>query len=76
MIFDAELTDEMLLSFANFSENITHGRSSGIDVATVNSELPLWFIKGQTAESFDLNLSGYLVVEIQVYMALLVKRLA
>ncbi|MDG6125309.1 mevalonate kinase, partial [Lactococcus formosensis] len=35
---------------------------SGIDVATVNSELPLWFIKGQTAESFDLNLSGYLVI--------------
>ncbi|KXT61776.1 mevalonate kinase [Lactococcus sp. DD01] len=60
--FDAELTDEMLLSFANFSENITHGRSSGIDVATVNSELPLWFIKGQTAESFDINLSGYLVI--------------
>lgn len=74
--FDAELTDEMLLSFANFSENITHGRSSGIDVATVNSELPLWFIK---AKQLNLLISIYRVIwllEIQVSTALPVKRLA
>lgn len=60
--FDAELSEAALNAYANFSENITHGRSSGIDVATVNSEKPLWFIKGQSANPFDLNLSGYLVI--------------
>ncbi|WP_096817594.1 mevalonate kinase [Lactococcus fujiensis] len=60
--FESELTNQELLYFANFSENITHGRASGIDVATVNSELPLWFIKNQPMEQIELNLAGYLVI--------------
>ena len=57
--FDAELPQKDLLFYANFSENITHGKSSGIDVATVNSEHPLWFIKDSTIEPFELNLHGF-----------------
>lgn len=60
--FDEDLSDEELLYFANFSENITHGRASGIDVATVNSELPLWFIKNQPMEQINLQMSGFLVI--------------
>ena len=60
--FERELTDKELLYFANFSENITHGRASGIDVATVNSELPLWFIKNEPMEQIELNFSGFLVI--------------
>lgn len=60
--FDAELPDQELFYYANLSETITHGRSSGIDVATVNSDFPLWFIKNQAANPFELNLSGFLVI--------------
>jgi mevalonate kinase len=60
--FDAELPQKDLLFYANFSENITHGKSSGIDVATVNSEHPLWFIKDSTIEPFELNLHGFIVI--------------
>ncbi len=60
--FETELPDEDLLYYANFSENITHGRASGIDVATVNSDSPLWFIKNHPTNPFELNLSGFLVI--------------
>ena len=63
--FETELPDADLIYYANFSENITHGRASGIDVATVNSELPLWFIKDQPVnqmEQIELKLSGFLVI--------------
>ncbi|MFC4651924.1 mevalonate kinase [Lactococcus nasutitermitis] len=60
--FETDLSNEELLYYANFSENITHGRASGIDVATVNSEKPLWFIKGEAVNPFELNLSGFLVI--------------
>lgn len=60
--YEENLPEAVLMQYANFSENITHGRSSGIDVATVNSEKPLWFIKGETAQAFDHQLSGYLVI--------------
>ncbi|GBG96471.1 mevalonate kinase [Lactococcus termiticola] len=60
--FEEELSEKSLLAYANFSENITHGRSSGIDVATVNSERPLWFIKGEAVEGFDHEFTGFLVI--------------
>ncbi|RZI49786.1 mevalonate kinase [Lactococcus kimchii] len=60
--FEAELSQKDLLFYANFSENITHGKSSGIDVATVNSEHPLWFVKDRTIEPFELNLHGFIVI--------------
>lgn len=60
--FETELPDKDLLYYANFSENITHGRASGIDVATVNSDLPLWFIKNQPMDQIELQLSGFLVI--------------
>lgn len=60
--FDQELTDKELLYYANFAETITHGHASGIDVATVNSEQPLWFTKNVPTDPFELNLSGFLVI--------------
>ncbi|AYG01816.1 MULTISPECIES: mevalonate kinase [Lactococcus] len=60
--FDTELLEKDLIFYANFSENITHGKSSGIDVATVNSEHPLWFIKDEAIEPFELNLHGFIVI--------------
>ena len=60
--FEAELPDQDLLYYANFSENITHGRASGIDVATVNSELPLWFIKDQPINPITPDMTGFLVI--------------
>lgn len=60
--FETELPQSDLMFYANFSENITHGKSSGIDVATVNSEQPLWFIKDTAIEPFELNLHGFIVI--------------
>lgn len=60
--FATELPDEKLAFYANFSENITHGKSSGIDVATVNSDLPLCFVKGQEPTEIRPNLTGFLVI--------------
>ncbi|MCL2676552.1 MAG: mevalonate kinase [Streptococcaceae bacterium] len=61
-MFKVELSQQELKYFTDFSENITHGKSSGIDTATVNSMGPLWFIKGQEPESVPSQLSGYLVI--------------
>ncbi|MDR2976304.1 MAG: mevalonate kinase [Streptococcaceae bacterium] len=60
--FDADLSKDELLYFVNFSEAIIHGRASGIDAATVNSNTPLWFIKNQVIEPLEIELPGLLVI--------------
>lgn len=60
--FDTDLSKEELLYFTNFSETIMHGRASGIDAASVNSEKPLWFIREEVTAPLDINLSGFLVI--------------
>ncbi|MDR0199977.1 MAG: mevalonate kinase [Streptococcaceae bacterium] len=60
--FDKPLREAELLSHVNFSETIMHGRASGIDAATVNSEKPLWFIKDKVTESLDIAQPGFLVI--------------
>ena len=60
--FDQELSQNELLSFVNFSETIMHGRASGIDAATVNSEQAIYFVKGQSIEKLDIEVPGLLVV--------------
>jgi mevalonate kinase len=39
-----------------------HGRASGIDAATVNSDKPLWFIRDKVTEPLDIELTGFLVI--------------
>ncbi|HEY0221726.1 MAG TPA: mevalonate kinase [Lactovum miscens] len=60
--FDAELDTKELLTFVNFSESIVHGRASGIDAATVNSDKPVWFVKNQEIETIDIEMPGLLVI--------------
>ncbi|MDR0300545.1 MAG: mevalonate kinase [Streptococcaceae bacterium] len=60
--FDSPLEDKELLDFVNFSESIVHGRASGIDAATVNSDKPLWFVKDQGMETIDIEMPGLLVI--------------
>lgn len=60
--FDADLSEGELIYFVNFSEAIIHGRASGIDAATVNSDKPLWFIKNQVIEPIEIELPGLLVI--------------
>lgn len=54
--FDAPLQQDDLLYFANLEENITHGKSSGIDVATVSADGPLWYVKNAQLTAFPMNI--------------------
>ena len=60
--FNEDLTKETLIKYGNMSEKIVHGNPSGIDVATIVGEKPLYFIKGLDFQPFDFNLDGYLIV--------------
>lgn len=60
--FDTKISSEMLQEFANFEEAVTHGTPSGLDVATVSSDSPVWFIKNQLMEPFNIKLDAYLVI--------------
>jgi mevalonate kinase len=60
--FDASLSEKELLYFVNFSETIMHGRASGIDALTVNSDKPIWFIKNEVIEPLEIELPGLLVI--------------
>ena len=51
-----------LLELAKIEELETHRNPSGLDAATVSSDQPLWFIKGESGQAFPLNLSGALVI--------------
>ena len=60
--FDAELTDERLLTLVNIAEKIAHGNPSGLDAAMTSGDDPLYFIKGKPFEKFPLNISACLIV--------------
>jgi mevalonate kinase len=61
--FDLTYTKEEMLDLANLSEKIAHGNPSGMDVATVSSSEPIFFIKGQTNQTVPMNLNNtYLLV--------------
>lgn len=55
--FEVHLTHAELQYFANLEENITHGKASGLDVAAVSANAPVWFIRDQILESFDMNMT-------------------
>ncbi|MCM0582079.1 mevalonate kinase [Weissella diestrammenae] len=60
--FDAKLTNEALQNWAAIEEGITHGSPSGIDAATVASQVPVWFIKHSHPEAMAFNFDGILIL--------------
>lgn len=60
--YETPLERTELLELAKIEEVETHRNPSGLDAATVSSDQPLWFIKGESGQAFPLNLSGVLVI--------------
>lgn len=59
--FKKGLKEEEILDLATFAENIVHGKASGLDLATVNSEYPILFRQGQKTPIKN-HLNGFLVI--------------
>nr|WP_020089268.1 mevalonate kinase [Levilactobacillus parabrevis] len=60
--FDRPLNRDLLLANAEIAEKITHGNPSGIDAATVSSDVPIWFVPHQETTQIPFALRGYLVI--------------
>ncbi|HFI0146676.1 TPA: mevalonate kinase [Streptococcus suis] len=60
--YEKELTDSELWDIVQSSEKIAHGNPSGIDAATTSGKSPVFFIKYQPIEPFELKLRAHLVV--------------
>ena len=56
------LNRDELLKWADIEEQVTHRSPSGLDAATVSSDSPLWFIKGQDGSQFDWQLDATMVI--------------
>lgn len=60
--FQRPLNRERLLTTVAIAEKITHGNPSGIDAATVSSDVPIWFVPHQETLQIPFTLRGYLVI--------------
>ncbi|AZR98047.1 mevalonate kinase [Streptococcus suis] len=60
--YKKELTDSELWDIVQSSEKIAHGNPSGIDATTTSGKSPVFFIKHQPIEHFELKLRAHLVV--------------
>ncbi|MGY3777644.1 mevalonate kinase [Isobaculum melis] len=61
--FDTPLSHTELLDLVATAEKIAHGNPSGIDAAATSGNSPLFFIKGQSIEAFEMKLeNAYLIV--------------
>ena len=60
--FDETLDDDTLFRLTQVSETIAHGNPSGLDAKITVSDQPLYFIRGETLEPFDIHLKGFIVV--------------
>ncbi|HEL2553839.1 TPA: mevalonate kinase [Streptococcus suis] len=60
--YKKELTDSELWDIVQSSEKIAHGNPSGIDATTTSGKSPVFFIKHQPIEPFELTLHAHLVV--------------
>lgn len=56
------LSHELLLTYVNYAEKISHGNPSGIDAAATAGDEPILFQKGAAFETFPINISGFLIV--------------
>lgn len=60
--FERPLNRDLLLADAEIAEKITHGNPSGIDAATVSSNVPIWFVPHRETTQIPFALQGYLVI--------------
>jgi len=60
--FSTELPDKLLHRFVSISEKIAHGNPSGLDAQVVSSNESVYFVRGQEAELFELDVPGHLVI--------------
>ncbi len=60
--YDIDLSIEDNLKLTDFSENLAHGRSSGIDARATIYDKPILFSKNGGVKNIDLNLKSYLVI--------------
>lgn len=56
------LSEETLLRYVNFSEQIAHGNPSGIDAAATSGSQPIYYQKNQAIMPFPLHLDAFLLV--------------
>ena len=56
-----KLSNEVLLSYIDFAENISHGKASGIDARAVISNRPFIFENGNI-KTFNIDLDAYILV--------------
>lgn len=60
-IYQKNYSEEKILEFATNAENLIHGKSSGLDLATANSSWPIIFCHGNK-EYVESYLDCYLVI--------------
>lgn len=60
--YQATLTEDELLKLADLEEHITHNNPSGLDAATVSSSHPIWFIRDQVIQPFEMKMNATLVI--------------
>ncbi len=61
--YDMVLTDDLLFELTQISETIAHGKPSGLDAKVTVSDKPLYFIKDNGTEAFDIDVhEGFLVI--------------
>lgn len=60
--FGVSLDAKTQFELAQISETIAHGNPSGLDAQVTVSAKPLYFIKDQIPETFDIMSRGYLVI--------------
>ena len=71
--YQAELPRDVLEILVNRAEMIAHMNPSGLDAKTCLSDQPIRFIKNVGFEELAMDLSAYLVLQIQESMDTLVK---
>lgn len=60
--FNLDLSSDLLFDLAQVSEKIAHGNPSGLDTIVTVSNYPVYYIKDQSLETFNINCDGYLIV--------------
>lgn len=60
--YDMELKDGELIELATFAEKIHHTNPSGLDVATLVYQTPLWFERGIGYKPIDINFEGVMMI--------------
>lgn len=56
------LGSQEVFDYAQISENIAHENASGLDTIATASNQAVWFERGETAEAFDCECPGTLIV--------------